>query len=274
MDETKNKHYPNALQSWGIVGIIILSMLMLIPLHVFLDGTVSDELSLFIYYSLSMGIPFLIAHSLRKKITQEGGYDLSLGSFKVIMVLSITIIALQIGIVSPLVNAIPMPDFVEDLFRSLADKTGFFAFITIVVAAPFLEELIFRGIILNGLLKKYTPLKAIVLSSFLFGIVHLNPWQFVSALCIGIFSGWVYYKTRKLSLSILIHLGNNLVAFLSTYFVEAETMLDQSFLEMYGGFINFLIITLTGIIIAAAGILLLRKEFNQTNIGNWKEMTQ
>src|SRR3546814_4375464 len=107
------------------------------------------------------------------------------------------------------------------------------------------------------------PVKSISLSSILFGIVHLNPWQFFSALIIGLFSGWVYYRTRKLSLSILIHLVNNLFAFVGgMYFMDSETMMSKSQLELYDGITNFILITVGAILVSVIGIFLLRMEFS------------
>jgi membrane protease YdiL (CAAX protease family) len=155
-----------------------------------------------------------------------------------------------------------MPESVQKIFIEFANQNGVFTFITIVIAAPLIEELIFRGIILNGLLQRYSPVKSIILSSILFGIAHLNPWQFFTAFIIGVFSGWVYYRTKKLSLSILIHTVNNLVAFVEMYFMGAETMMKKSLSELYGGFTNLILITIGAILMSIIGIFLLRKEFN------------
>ena len=137
-----------------------------------------------------------------------------------------------------------------------------------------MEELIFRGIILDGLLRRYSPMKSIIISSVLFGIVHLNPWQFISAFIIGLFSGWVYYRTRKLTLSIIIHFINNLIAFAGMYFVDAETMMNESLLEFYGGITNLILITLGAIIVSVIGVLLLRKEFISLKINKWQHTTK
>lgn len=51
-----------------------------------------------------------------------------------------------------------------------------------VIAAPVLEELIFRGMMLEGLLKKYSPVTSIIISSILFGVAHLNPWAICNRL--------------------------------------------------------------------------------------------
>jgi len=270
MIDKKEICYPSVGQSWGIVGIAILSMLVFSPVNIVLNNVLGKEISFLLYYLLAMGVPFVIAHLLRKKRTGISEYNLTLSSVKIMALVSISTIAIQTGIISPIVNSLPMPEFMKQIFLEFANLNGVFVFVAIVIAAPVIEELVFRGIILNGLLQKYSPVKSIIISSFLFGIVHLNPWQFVSALIIGIFSGWVYYRTRKLSLSILIHLVNNLVAFVGMYFMDAETMMNESLTELYGGITNLILITIGAIAVSIIGIFLLRKEFNSLKIDKWQ----
>lgn len=261
MIENKKIYYPSSGQSWGIVGIAILSMLLFSPINLILNKVLGKEISFLVYYLFATGVPFGIAHLIREKRTGIKKYDFSLSSMKIMALVSISIIAIQTGIISPIVNLLPMPEFMQKVFLEFVNQNGVFSFISIVIAAPILEELIFRGIILNGLLQRYSPVKSIILSSILFGIVHLNPWQFISAFIIGIFSGWVYYKTRKLSLSILIHFINNLAAFIGMYFMDTETMMNESLSELYGGFTNLFLITTGAILLSIFGILLLKKEF-------------
>ena len=262
MIENKKNYYPSSGQSWGIVGIAILSMLLFSPVNLILNKVLGKDISFLVYYLLAMGVPFGIAHLIRNKRTGINKYNFSLSSIKIMVLVSISTIAIQTGIISPIVNSLPMPEFMQKIFLEFSNQNGVFSFITIVIAAPVIEELIFRGIILNGLLQRYSPVKSIILSSILFGIVHLNPWQFVSALISGVFSGWVYYRTKKLSLSILIHLVNNLVAFVVIYFMDTETMMNESLSELYGGFMNFILITAGAIFVSIIGIFLLKKEFN------------
>ncbi len=263
MEKIKN-YYPSAGQSWGILGIAIVSMLLFIPLNSALNKVFGKEISFFVYYLVSMGVPFILAHFLRKKETGVTEYNFGTASAKVMAFLVITIIAIQTGIVVPIVSLVPMPEFMQEIFLEFAQKDGLFFLITIVIAAPVIEELIFRGIILDGLLKRYSPVKSIILSSVLFGLVHLNPWQFIGALIVGSFSGWVYYKTRKLTLSILIHAANNLFAFVPVYFLSSEAMMSESLTELYGGALNVLLITVGAILISLLGFYLLRKEFNNS----------
>ena len=270
MAEENQISYPNIKQSWGIVGIAILIMLGFSPVKVLLDPITGEEASFLIYYLSSMGFTFSIAHSNRKKWMSASDYNFDLSTGKIMVLVSVAIVGLQIGIISPIVSAIPMPEFMEKVFLQFAERNGVFSFIAIVIAAPILEELIFRGVILDGLLKKYSPLKAIIISSILFGVIHLNPWQFISALIIGVFSGWVYYETKKLTLSILIHAVNNLLAFGAMYFTDAEASMNKSLSEHYGGYLNMIMITVGATGVAAVCLYLLMLEF-KTSYGSSTE---
>lgn len=76
--------------------------------------------------------------------------------------------------------------------------------------APVLEEIIFRGIVLKGMVNKgTTPWKAIIGSALFFGFFHLNPWQFLGAFLLGLVLGWVYYKAKSLLFPIILHMFNN-----------------------------------------------------------------
>ena len=59
-----------------------------------------------------------------------------------------------------------------------------------------------------------------------FGFFHLNPWQFIPAFALGLFMGWVYYRTRSLMTTIFIHFVANGAGVVLGYFFlpEAEEM--------------------------------------------------
>lgn len=255
--------YPDQKQSWGIAGISILAMFVLSPVTIVMPRLVDKEFTALVYYILAMGVTFWFAHTNRKRITRVATYDFNSAPFKITVLASVAVIAIQIGIISPIVYTIPIPEFMEQIFIEFGKRKGISSALAIVVAAPILEELVFRGIILDGLLKKYSPLKSILVSSMLFGFVHLNPWQFVAAFIIGTFLGWSYYKTKKLMLCILIHLANNLAAFIGVYFTDIESLFGKSLTEVYGGFLNFILIVPSAITIAIVCLYFLRSEFKK-----------
>ena len=96
-------------------------------------------------------------------------------------------------------------------------------FLMVAVAAPLLEETLFRGIILKALLKKVKPYRAILITAIAFGVFHMNPWQFLYATVLGLFLGYMYWKTRSLFYSILVHMLLNGTAFFAAQFSDMDS---------------------------------------------------
>jgi membrane protease YdiL (CAAX protease family) len=264
MREIKIKNYPNVGQSFGIAGIMILSMILLSPVNLILNKFIDKEASMFIYYLLAVGIPFWIVYSIRKHKTDSKTFNLDIKNKRTIPFIIISTVALLFGITTPISSLIPVPEIVKKALIDLASQSGFFSFLLMVISAPILEELIFRGIILDGLLNKYSPLKSILISSFLFGLVHLNPWQFITGFIIGIFSGWIFYKTRSLSLAIIIHASANLSGFLLRIIANIDSSsMDETLVESYGGFYNLFFAIVGSILTVGICIYYLKREFNK-----------
>lgn len=263
MTEINSKSYPSVAQSWGIIGVAIVASFAFAPINVWLNGVVGKELSFLLYYILTMGAALGFAYFIRKKETGIVGFNIVPVNIKVVIIILFSTLALQIGIVNPIVTLIPIPDLFKSMFIEMAKLNGIFAFVAIAIAAPIFEESIFRGIILNGLLKKHSPFKSILISSLLFGIVHLNPWQFITAMIIGFFMGWIYFKTKNLALTIFIHFVNNSFAFISARFSDVETMFDQSLMDSFGGLLNAILIIVGSILILMLGVYFLAKEFGK-----------
>ncbi|MGM0216877.1 CPBP family intramembrane glutamic endopeptidase [Enterococcus sp. AZ109] len=85
-------------------------------------------------------------------------------------------------------------------------------FFAMVVMAPVLEELVFRGFFFKFFFRKY-PILAFVFSSVLFTVVHV-PTDFISFFTyasLALTMAFVYYKTRRIEMSMLTHALNNLL---------------------------------------------------------------
>jgi uncharacterized protein len=94
----------------------------------------------------------------------------------------------------------------------LPDLSRVLLFILMIVAAPLCEELIFRGILLQRWATKWNPPIALVLTSLLFGALHLNV---VGIGLLGLVAGVLYYQTKSLWAPIALHAINNTVGSLS-----------------------------------------------------------
>jgi membrane protease YdiL (CAAX protease family) len=272
MEANTANQYPNIIQSVGITAITILLQLLLAPMLIFLTDLVNKELATLIYYTSTIGISFWIFHALKKNKTSIGTYNLDLHNPRIIPIIIIATIVLLFGVISPIVSLIPIPEFLRQVWEDTANQTGIFTFITMVIAAPILEELLFRGIILDGLLKKYSPTTAILLSSILFGIAHLNPWQFVMALLIGVFSGWIYSETRSLLPSIIIHTTGNFAAFILRFILsDSNVSINASWTESYGSPLNVIVLITTALGVLIFCIYLLKNEFLKNKLNTYLE---
>ena len=121
---------------------------------------------------------------------------------------------------SIIVEAFPMTADEQARFEALAAHTPV-AFLFACVLAPFLEEMLFRGIILRSFLHQYSRTASILGSSLLFGVAHLNIYQFVTAFIAGIVLGWLYERTRSLWPCILLHAAGNTFVVYANAFVPA-----------------------------------------------------
>lgn len=80
------------------------------------------------------------------------------------------------------------------------------------VVVPIIEELIFRGIIYNGLRSKLPPIFAITTTSVFFAVVHIEPWSILPIFIMSIFLCYSLEKTKSLAVPIVIHCVNNLTS--------------------------------------------------------------
>ncbi|MBO5287470.1 MAG: CPBP family intramembrane metalloprotease [Clostridia bacterium] len=115
--------------------------------------------------------------------------------------------------VSLIIASIPFP---EDWLKALNDNneiilnaSGFIMFLTTVVCAPILEEILFRGLMLRTLKDVMPPWLAILISAVAFGLAHANPIGIIYASIFGAVLGWAYIKFNSIIPCIIIHAAYN-----------------------------------------------------------------
>lgn len=95
-------------------------------------------------------------------------------------------------------------------------------FLLVMFIAPFLEELLFRGIVYTNLKEKYGARNALLMSSMLFAVVHLFGGMKMSGLFMhmvtGIIYGTLYERTKSLSVPTIAHIIYNAPAVLMLTF--------------------------------------------------------
>jgi len=103
--------------------------------------------------------------------------------------------------------------------------TGVILFVHMVFAAAIFEELLCRGIILSAL-KPYGNGFAIVVSAFLFGIMHGNLHQFIYTFVLGLVLGYITVQTGSILAATILHAVFNAISGVLMLFLSTETIQD------------------------------------------------
>lgn len=170
--------------------------------------------------------------------------------------------------------------FVQNLVMSLTGYTGvsdsvasamtytdsiaanIVLFLYFVIAAPVIEELMFRGTAMN-LLAPVSRKFALFASALLFGLMHGNFNQIFNGFLLGLLLGYVALKSGSVITSILCHMAANLNAsFVSFVFEYKLASSIGSEAAATGEIILFAVESVIGI---AALVILLKKQGRLTD---------
>ena len=143
-------------------------------------------------------------------------------------------------------------DTSETLFRGRDQVLAIFG---VGLAAPMMEEIIFRGFILNRLLKGFAEKAAVVITAVMFAVLHVNPIWIVYAFLMGLMLGYVSMKEENTVYPILLHVGFNLMSVPINLINQKKELSDI----LFG---NPLLIVIYGLIGLAWAALLLKKYFH------------
>jgi membrane protease YdiL (CAAX protease family) len=106
----------------------------------------------------------------------------------------------------------------EQSARDLTDKAHgigvVLLVIIVVVGAPIIEELFFRGLTLRSLERRWGTTAAVLGSALLFGVTHFEFLQLPALVLFGLIAAWLTVHYRRLGPSIWAHVGFNLTTVL------------------------------------------------------------
>ena len=148
---------------------------------------------------------------------------------------SLAIVGALMGIIAAnlLNEKLDLPNLIEAEMGALCHT--FWGVLAITIIGPIVEELVFREGIIGYLIRRgQHRWVAIIFSSLMFGIIHLNPAQVPFAFIMGIVLGVVYVKSHSIVLTSIIHILNNTIAVVEII-ILGERANDLSYAELLGG---------------------------------------
>ena len=136
--------------------------------------------------------------------------------------------------------------------------------ILICVAAPLLEELMFRRLLMDAL-RPFGDVVAILYSGIAFGLLHMNFQQLFYAAGVGLIFGYVMVKTNNIWYCIGLHAALNTTSAIILPFMDGVDLnnpdLQSASFIAVGFFVGvLLVISVTGIVLFFANIKKIRVE--------------
>ena len=99
--------------------------------------------------------------------------------------------------------------------------------LSVIILAPFIEEVLFRGLIINELKGKMPFVLVIIIQALIFGLIHGNWLQIAYASILGILLGLISTWSRSVWPAIILHISMNGTPFLSELLWDS-TQIEQS----------------------------------------------
>lgn len=264
-----------ALQ-YGVIGIV-----EAVAPHWLENNDISLLLSILPMYLI--GYPIMIACIKKVPAVQETEKKkMSVGQWLVafIMCYALVYISNIIGNIMTLIVGVLKQGQVENTIVNITMNISPLAsFLFMVIAAPIMEEYIFRKLLIDRTVK-YGEGLSILLSGIMFGLFHGNLNQFSYAFFLGCFFGFIYVRTRNVLYTILMHMLNNFMgSVLGMFIIEKSGFLElsnalmtvttedeimQLVMENISGLAIYFIYVMFLLVLVFAGVILLilkRKKF-------------
>ena len=210
---------------WWIAMIIAISVIFLVMYLVGISEGLAISVSGLLAYIILIPLILLFIHV-------DGSLDrikdmLKFGSTKraLILLVGIPIIITIIDFVLTIVYGIAWigifgePSTSTDLgtYWESSSIDVALLFLSVAIVTPIVEELMFRGYILDAINRKHSDWTAIIWSSILFGLIHIDPFVVGQAFMGGIIYGWIRVRTGSLLPSIAGHMMWNMLALMLSY---------------------------------------------------------
>lgn len=127
-----------------------------------------------------------------------------------------------------------MPDQLNGLFTGIIHHP--LGYMAVCLVAPVAEEMVFRGAILRRLLEltgHSLRWVAIAVTALLFGVIHGNMAQGLTAFVMGLVIGWLYVRTRSIVPCVALHVADNSMSYAVCRLIPGSE--NMTVRQLYGG---------------------------------------
>ena len=164
------------------------------------------------FYLIGFPVFYLMIKNLPEEEKRESK---TLGVFEVIKICFMSysivyIVNFLTNILMMLIAVIKGSEVTNPLVNMLEGSNWIWSLIFAGILSPIIEEMMFRGVMLNKL-RRYGDKVAIITTAILFGLFHANFSQFFYAVALGMIFAYVALKTGTIKYSIILHIVVNIM---------------------------------------------------------------
>ncbi|WP_133015437.1 CPBP family intramembrane glutamic endopeptidase [Clostridium cuniculi] len=164
------------------------------------------------FYLIGFPVFYLMIKNLPEEEKRESK---TLGVFEVIKICFMSysivyIVNFLTNLLMMLIAVIKGSEVTNPLVNMLEGSNWIWSLIFAGILSPIIEEMMFRGVMLNKL-RRYGDKVAIITTAILFGLFHANFSQFFYAVALGMIFAYVALKTGTIKYSIILHIVVNIM---------------------------------------------------------------
>ncbi|MBQ8551550.1 MAG: CPBP family intramembrane metalloprotease [Clostridia bacterium] len=194
-------------------------------------GSDADIQTLIVEFSLKYAVHMTLVSNILTLVTyivifrmRKKKFCTEVGLTKLHPVNGILTVVLGISVnvlVTVIFSLIPFPnewwEQYDSLSSTISDSAAWISMLSSVIAAPIVEEVVLRGLFYSRLKRGMPMFAAMLISSWIFGLIHGAIIWMMYASLMGVLICWIYEKYRSLTAAILFHFGFNLCGFVLGY---------------------------------------------------------
>ncbi|MGP1612720.1 MAG: lysostaphin resistance A-like protein [Catonella sp.] len=201
---------------WGFFALVVISIIaqqlsmtilkMMVKTGQGFPGIVAYLISFLPLYLVAFPIMFLIIGKLPKDNAAKTDIDIITLIKCFCMCITIMYVGNVIGtVLSTYIGGVFGKISSNNLAEIIMNTDVFSTMIFVVILGPVMEEIVFRKLLIDRIVQ-YGERNAMFLSALMFGLFHMNLFQFFYAFGIGLIFGYIYIKSRRVGYSIVFHM--------------------------------------------------------------------
>lgn len=239
------------IAAWGMIN----GILRLVPESTLDMAYLYNETIKALVYAVTSIVSILCLKTMAKnEITyvseNEKTLNLNLAKYAALILLGISA-SFFFNIIANVTGFVKLSEGYDTVYENQMGVKFVFGILIYGLISPIVEETLFRGILYNRMKRLFSVRIAMLASSLIFGLFHMNLVQGLYGFIMGLIIVWVYEKSGNFITAVIIHTAANVAVYAVTY----RTLIgDRNKLLLY-------IIALVMLAIAAAEMLYINKTF-------------